>query len=241
MSQGIDPGTDTLEIFSGDTVAISLTNQAIPTKPSVADSLARTSKFFSGVELSVDYGKLLLLWTDFESKYEAGINLRFLEKVVIAAEAGYAELNPLNAYDNAVFYTVKGTYARLGLDYYTSYNPTSFYYAGLRYGMSNFEDAGAFIIDSDYWEDYQEGFGSQNLTASWGEVILGTETFLKFGKKDPEAPNSPLLFGWKFRLRFIGQFENRAEPLIYSIPGYGRTFDSVVPAINFYLKYRIGR
>lgn len=205
----------------------------------VMDTLAK-KKFLSGVEIAIDYGKLLTLWTDFESKYEAGINLRFYESIVLAGEFGYAELNPLKAYDNALYYTVKGSYGRLGFDYYTSYDPKSFYYAGVRYGMSMFEDEGKFLIDSEYWEDYEEGFGSTDITASWFEIIVGTETYLKLGKKSKEKQKSKLLFGWKFRFRILMNFENRDEPRIYSIPGYGRTFDEVVPAINLYLKYRFG-
>lgn len=197
-------------------------------------------KFLSGAELGIDYGKLLTLWTEFESKYEANINIRFYERIVLAGEMGYAELNPLKAYDNALYYTVKGVYGRVGLDYYTSYDPTSFYYAGLRYGMSNFEDEGAFLIDSEFWEDYEEGFGSKDITASWFELVVGTETYLKFGKKEEGDDASKFLLGWKFRLRFLMDFQNREEPRIYSIPGYGRTFDQVVPALNLYVKYRLG-
>lgn len=222
--------SDSLNLISADTSAILV---------DMNDSL-QNKKLFSGLELIVDYGKILTLWTEFESKYEAGINLRFYEKLVLAAEAGYAELNPLKAYDNALYYTVKGSYARLGLDYYTAYDPKSFYYAGFRYGMSFFEDEGLFLIDSEYWEDYQEGFGSTDITASWVELIVGTETYLKIGKKVDEDPRSKWLFGWKFRLRILTDFENREEPLIYSIPGYGRTFDNATPAINLYVKYRFG-
>lgn len=229
-----------------DTLRIDLTDSLHVLNPDiqaetieVIDSLEK-KKFISGVELSIDYGKILTLWTNFESKYEAGINLRFYERIVMAAEFGYSELNPLKAYDNALYYTVKGSYGRFGLDYYTSYDPSSFYYAGLRYGMSFFEDEGLFLIDSEYWEDFEEGFGSTGVTASWMEIILGTETFLKIGKKNKDNPKSKLLLGWKFRLRILTDFENREEPRIYSIPGYGRTFDQVIPALNFYVKYRFG-
>lgn len=229
---------DSLQIDISDSLSVILADSSAMTVD-VVDTL-QPKKLFSGLELVVDYGKILTLWTEFESKYEAGINLRFYEKIVLAAEMGYAELNPLNAYDNALYYTVTGSYARLGLDYYTSYDPKSFYYAGFRYGASFFEDEGLFLFDSEYWEDYQEGFGSSDLTASWVELILGTETYLKFGKKNEENPKSKLLFGWKFRLRILADFENREEPRIYSIPGYGRTFDNVTPAINLYVKYRFG-
>jgi hypothetical protein len=230
---------DSLQIDIADSLSM-VSNDTSTVLAEMTDSL-QAKKLFSGLELVIDYGKILTLWTDFESKYEVGINLRFYEKFVIAAEMGYAELNPLNAYDNALYYTVKGSYARLGLDYYTSYNPKSFYYAGFRYGMSFFEDEGLFLIDSEYWEDYQEGFGSTDISASWIELIVGTETYLKFGKKKEENPKSKFLFGWKFRLRILADFENREEkPLIYSIPGYGRTFNNITPAINLYVKYRFG-
>lgn len=222
-------------------VAISDTTDEAETQKDIADSLI-TKKLVSGLELALDYGKITTLWTSFESKYEVGVNLRFFERLVLAAEAGYADLHPLKAYDNALYYNVKGSYSRIGLDYYTSYDPKSFYYAGLRYGMSNFEDKGAFLIDSDFWEDYEEEFGSTGLTASWMEIIVGTETCLHlFGSKEDKPPQSRLLLGWKFRFRILMDFQNREEPRVYSIPGYGRTFDKTVPALNFYVKYRFGR
>lgn len=229
--------TDTLEIKLSDSLQ---TDVQFDEASSIVAVDSMPKRFFSGVELAIDYGKILMLWTDFESKYEGGINFRFYERIVLAGEFGYAELNPLKAYDNTLYYTVKGPYVRLGLDYYGAYDPKSFYYAGMRYGMSVFEDEGMFLIDSEYWEDYEEGFGSTDIAASWIEVVLGTETYLKLSKKNKEDPKSKLLLGWKFRLRFLANFENREEPRIYSIPGYGRTFDQVVPAVNLYIKYRIG-
>ena len=227
---------DTLQInLSQQSDAVVTANEAI-----VAVDTVYEKKFISGVELAVDYGKLLTLWTKFESKLEGGLNIRFKERIVLASEFGYAELDPLKAYDNALYYTVRGPYARLGLDYYTSYDPKSFYYFGARYGMSVFEDEGKFLIDSDFWEDYGEEFGSTDVTATWWEIVVGTETYLNFLKKDPTSPKSRLLLGWKFRLRVLADFENREEPTIYAIPGYGRTFDKTVPALNLYVKYRFG-
>ena len=106
--------------------------------------------------------------------------------------------------------------------------------------MSLFEDRGQFLIESEFWEDFQQGFGSTDITASWMEIVIGTETYLRLGKGKTDAPKSRFLVGWKFRLRFLMDFENRDEPRIYSIPGYGRTFDNSVPALNLYVKYRIG-
>jgi hypothetical protein len=112
---------------------------------------------------------------------------------------------------------------------------------GLRYGMSTFSDEGEFLIESDYWEDYQDGFGSENVQASWMEIVIGTETFLNLGKKKKENPKSRLILGWNGSLRILADFTNREDIPIYSIPGYGRTFNNVTPALNFYIKYRLGR
>lgn len=238
MAQNLDLLEDTLQNNIDDTVLV-MDSTNIPEVEVTLDSLEKR-KFVSGVELVVDYGKILTMWTKFETKYEVGINIRFYERIVLAAEYGHAVLNPLKAYDNALYYTVTGPYARVGLDYYTSYNPKSFYYVGLRYGASVFKDEGAFLIDSEYWEDYEDGFGSTDVPASWVEIVLGTETYIKFSKKNPDDPKSNVLLGWKFRLRILAEFENREEPRIYSIPGYGRTFNNVTPAFNLYIKYRFG-
>jgi len=222
-----------------DSISASDINQAADASKSIADTIP-PKRFLSGVELKIDYGKLLMAWTEFETKYEGGINIRFYERIVLVTEFGSAELNPLKAYDNALYYTINGMYGRVGLDYYMAYDPSNFFYVGLRYGMSNFEDNGAFLIDSDNWPGYQEEFGSENVTASWAEVVVGTETYLKVGSKAKTSGKSKLLLGWNARLRFLTDFENRQEPRIYAIPGYGRTFNNMTAALNFYIKYRIG-
>jgi hypothetical protein len=223
------------ELAVEDSVNIQSTATIAPT-----DSTYQ-KKFVSGVELKIDFGKLLMAWTKFETKLEAGINVRFFERMVLVTEFGSMVLNPLNAYDNTVFYTVEGQYARAGFDFYTSYDPKNFYFLGLRYGMSKFRDEGQFLIESDYWEDYEEGFGSENVQASWMEFVMGTETFLGFGKQKNENSKTHLILGWNASLRFLTDFTNREEIPIYSIPGYGRTFNKVTPALNFYVKYRLGR
>jgi hypothetical protein len=233
-SLNILPADSVVEIYLADTIT------ELPVRDTLFADTIPPKKFFSGIEIKVDYGKLLTLWTQFESKYEAGVNIRFYERIVLNTEFGYAELNPLKAYDNALFYTITGLYGRVGLDYYTAYDASNFYYLGLRYAMSNFEDEGMFLLESDYWPDYEEGFGSQDVSASWVEVVLGTETYLKIGRKSKESGESKFLLGWNARLRFLTDFENREEPTIYAIPGYGRTFNNVGAALNFYIKYRIG-
>lgn len=198
------------------------------------------SKFFSGAEIYIDYGKLLLVASNFESKYEGGINLRFFSRVDLAGEFGYAVLDPLKAYDDALSYTITGGYFRVGADYFVDLDKKNALYGGVRYGMSMFSDEGEFLLESDFWEDYGDTFGSDNLQADWFELILGSEMRLGKGSGE-ERPKGGLFLGWKARLRILMHFENREEPRVYAIPGYGRTFDKTIPALNFYLKYRFGR
>ncbi len=198
------------------------------------------ARFLSGVELYIDYGKLLLAASDFESKFEGGINLRIFAQADLTGEFGYDVLNPLKAYDDAVTYTITGTYFRIGADYFIPIDKKNALYVGLRYGASQFSDKGEFLLESDFWEDYGEPFGSDNLHADWFEIIFGSE--MRLGKASPEGIlKGGFFLGWKSRLRILMNFENREEPRVYAIPGYGHTFDKTIPALNFYIKYRFGR
>ncbi len=212
-----------------------------PLPQSLDTATTGKKKFLSGVEISVDYGKLLLIPSKFEDKMEFGLNIRFYEHFILAAEYGMATLDPLKAYDNAIYYNVKGSYFRGGLDYALPVDTKNSLYFGFRYGASQFEDRGKILIDSEFWPDYEEEFGDADLTASWYELIFGSETQLLIGKSESRIFIQNLFLGWKFRFRILGTFDNREEPRVYAIPGYGRTFDKTIPALNFYIKYRFGK
>ena len=102
------------------------------------------------------------------------------------------------------------------------------FFIGLKYGKSSFGDMGEFEIGSELWENFQQGFDRNGLTADWGEIVIGSE--MQF------IPN--LYMGWKFRLRILNDFENFEPIPVYGIPGYGRTFDKTVPVLNLFLRYR---
>lgn len=202
---------------------------------------AANKKFLSGFELLVDYGKILTLPLPQENKWEAGAQLRLFERIVLVGEYGQAVLNPNSGAENTSFYTIEGAWYRLGLDYYTALDPKNFYYAGLRYAVSDFSDAGELWLTSDLFPDYRQAFGSDDLQASWVELVLGSETSLTIGKEDSKLRIRGLFLGWKFRFRVLLEFENRELQPVANIPGFGRAEDKTVPALNLYLKYRFGR
>ncbi len=201
-----------------------------------ADTIPRPG-FVSGLDVLIDYGKLITYPFDFEQKLEGAIQLRLYDKVAVVAEVGNATLNPANAFDNTTYYTIEGSYFRAGADYYLDIDPRNALYFGLRYAHSQFEDRGEYIIPSDLWPLFSATFGSDDLQAIWAELIMGTESYLNFGKTKSER----FLIGWLFRLRIMASYQSDREIEVYSIPGYGRSVNKTTPALNFYVKFRLGR
>lgn len=180
------------------------------------------------MEVWVDYGKLLTLPLSFETKYEAGINFLYKEKYALVLEGGMGDNDP-NTYENMDDYNVKGWYARAGLDYVFPINPSNNMYFGVRYGIAQYSDEGSYKIESEFWQSYDNDFDRSDLTASWGEILMGSETML----------SDQFMLGFKFRLRVMIDYDEQSPVDVYSIPGYGRTFDRSIPAFNLYLKYRL--
>jgi hypothetical protein len=187
-------------------------------------SLSSRNRF----EISLDYLKLLTFAFSSETKLEAGLGYISRINVGVNVEIGYGEKTPENFYKNAE-YKVYGYYGRIGLSYYYPYNPDVNFIIGAKYAMSQYQDEATFSILSSLWDDYNDGFERTGLEASWAELILGSES----------SVSGHLYFGFTFRMRFLIQSDNFETFEVYSIPGYGRTFDNFVPALNLYVKFFI--
>jgi len=197
---------------------------------SVEKQLEDTVQLFrSGMYIKIDYGKLLTYAAKFEDKLEGELGVVFLKRVIVNAAYGTSKLDPLKAFKNIEFYTIEGNYMRFGLEYQLSINPRNFLSLGMKYSMSNYSDKGRFLVGSEFWEDYQEEFGSDNLHADWVELVMNTETTL--GKN--------LYLGTQFSWRYMLHFDTRTDIPVYAIPGYGRHFDKSIPAANLFIRYKI--
>ncbi len=185
-------------------------------------------KFLSGIELGLDVLKFAGLFLNFETKYEGSVGIIFRNIYVISFEAGQGNLTPKRAYKNAD-YTSDGRYGRIGLNYIMRIDEKNLLIPGIRYGQSNFSEVIDVKLENYFGYTYEDLIIRNNLKAHWYEITLGTES---------EMINR-LFFGSIIRLRILGKLED-IEPFdVYSIPGYGRAFDKIIPAINFYIKYRI--
>ncbi len=178
-----------------------------------------------GLFIGIDVGKLTSFVLPFELKYEGFIGYQYKKSFLFSVEAGSGDLTP-NAYRNGQ-YQSQGIYWRAGPDYLISVNPRNSVYFGFRYAQSSFRDEGTFTVSSDLWPDVEESYSRDALSAVWGELVLGSEANV----------NDHLRFGWKFRVRFMFDFSEVDTFEIFAIPGYGRTVDKSIPALNLYLRY----
>jgi hypothetical protein len=195
-------------------------------KVAAQDSTRITIK--SGPQIYVDYGKLLLFPTDFESKYEFGVAYQFKFKFQPNFQYGHGSLEPSSAIENGT-YLSEGSYWRAGLNYLIPFDATNSFYLGVKYGQAKYEDSGTYTIESDVWPTINEKFQRKNLEADWYEVLIGSEKALK---------NSHIRLGGMFGVRFINKRKKIDFIDTYAVPGYGRTLDKSVPFLNVYIKYQ---
>lgn len=206
--------------------------EMVPEENDVQDSIALAySETPFAIQIGLDLLKLGSFALDRETKYEGQVGFGF-KQVTLILEAGHAYYASALAYKNSEDYSVEGNYYRVGLDYAFNIGATSQIILGLRYGTSSFGHQGTFEVYSELWDNYiteVPSSQSSGATATWGEAVLGSQSHI--GKN--------LYFGWYFRLRKILERTTYAPIDIYYIPGYGKSIDGSVPAVNLFLKYRI--
>ena len=177
------------------------------------------------IDVAVDYGRLAMnLWTPQERRYAGSLSILFSKNIQLSGTLGYSQLAPSSVSGNPSAYTVAGKYGSLGLAYFTKYDRDNNLYAGLRYSRSYFEN-------STVPTSAAEKVISKALTASWWELIIGSEhqLFNKLG----------LYAGFLLHLKGLGSFEPFAPATNYIVPGYGHSVKTAVPSITLYIQYKI--
>ncbi len=185
--------------------------------------------------LSADYGKGLESLVNKQTKWEFGLGLLLAKKYNFVAEYGYGLLNPESVINNGS-YTAEGYYYRVGFEHMFRVSPKRYLSLGVLYAATNFADYGSARIKSDLWDDLDVSFNRENLSAYWFEVIINTEGPLL---KVDQGFLSNFYWGTRFRIRIMGSDLSQPDFDIYAVPGFGRTYSAVVPAVNLFIKYRI--
>jgi len=198
------------------------------------DSLmVRQSKM--AITLYADIGKLGESLFEIQTKREFGISILLANKYQFVGEYGYGSLNPKSIINNGS-YSSEGNYYRVGVEYVFTVLPKTSLSTGFMYAHSDFADYGNVQIESELWDDLNETFARPDLKADWIEWIVNTESPIV---KVEEGFLSNFYWGVRFRLRILISDISQPDFDIFAIPGFGKTFSTVLPAANLYLKYRI--
>jgi hypothetical protein len=225
-AQVVNPSDSvSLEVSPADTDTVSsssLSNDSTLVMDSLKIPLIRR------IELSLDYLKLVSFALPNETKMEGGMAIITKPGIGLSFEAGYGAKMPEDHFKNAD-YKVEGFYGRVGFSYHYTFNPGSNLFIGAKYGISNYQDEATYIIESSLWEPYEDSFNRTGLSARWAEFIAGSESRI----------NGFFYMGFIFRFRALIQHDNFAPLEVFSIPGYGRTMDKTIPALNLYMKFVI--
>ncbi|MEQ9425617.1 MAG: DUF6048 family protein [Cyclobacteriaceae bacterium] len=184
----------------------------------------------SAVSIYFDYPKLFSFFTDYENKAEVGLELQIFKRIYARGEFGRTRIRPDNFYKN-VGYEVSGNYFRSGLAYRGTIGAKSNLALGVMYGKSAFEDRGSVQIEgqSGLFDPLNQDFERTELSGDWFELFIGTESNL----------GNNIYLGFTFRVRKLNTYDQFDELDVFAVPGYGRTFDNSIPALNMYIKYRI--
>ena len=187
------------------------------------------------LNIYADVGKGVESLFNKQVKWEFGVSVLLFQKYQFVTELGYGSLNPESVINNGS-YTSEGNYYRAGFEYVFTIIPRTSLSTGIMYAHSNFGDYGSVKIDSDLWDSLDEVFERNDLSADWVEWIVNTESPIV---KVEEGFLSNFYWGVRFRLRILISDISQPNFDIYAIPGFGKTYSTVLPAANLYLKYRI--
>lgn len=220
-----------LTVTAQDSVAVKQSTLPVSAQDTLAVEQSKLT-----VDIYADYGKGIESLIQKQTKWEFGLGMVLKDKHNFVVEYGYGSLNPENVINNGT-YTSEGNYFRAGYEYMFRIAQKRYLSTGLMYANASFSDNGSVQIESDLWSNLEETFYRGDLSASWGEIIINTQGAVSNAEK---GPLTNLYWGVRFRLRILLTDISRTEFDIYAIPGYGKTYSTVVPAANFFLKYRIG-
>lgn len=175
----------------------------------------------------IDYGKLLAIPLDIETKYEVGVEILFKEKIPLIFEAGAATLNPTKVYSNGS-YESSGNYFRIGTGIYSQFVPKNKLGFTVRYAISSFDESASLDTENtiNIPRTLTAAYSRSGINASWMEFVLYSDTKI----------NNLLSLGMNLRFRYLLDYDLQSPDDVYSIPGYGRSFDQSMVAANLFLK-----
>ncbi|MFA0963267.1 DUF6048 family protein [Roseivirga sp. BDSF3-8] len=203
-------------------------NDSIPAEEEETELSTGKVPFLRSLSIYADLGKPAASWLDTESKLEGGIQVSLGNGIVAEAAYGQAELRPEQVVENGSYYA-DGSYLRFGAGYQWIIKETNLIQLMANYGMSTFDDGGSVLIVSEVWDDYTASYSRNDLSATWAEIAMLTET---------QVIRS-VYAGMALRLRYLIDTDDFEGFPVRAIPGYGFAFNTTTPALNIYIRFRL--
>lgn len=158
--------------------------------------------------------------------FSGSLSLHNRYKAVFETGLGLANNTPDD--NNFTYKSPMSMYFKVGADYNFLYNSTTAYqyFAGVRYGISNFSYSIEDIsINSTYWDETAHPvIPSQRSTVGWGEFVMGLRVQLK----------GPISAGWTFRYHAILHESKERYGSPWYIPGLGSRGQAISGSISIY-------
>jgi hypothetical protein len=161
-----------------------------------------------------------------DQSYEWAGTLSVLWKgnIQLVGSLGYVSLYPPMLKSNKQAYRTEGFYGGLGIGYVSHYNSMNNLYAGFHYNRAHFTN---YTISSNTSTQAI----SKDLTASWFEMIIGTES--RLFEKIALYGGCTLHMGWLYNCTPFNEAKN------YVIPGYGLNENKLNLGLNLYILYKL--
>ncbi|MBS0011921.1 MAG: hypothetical protein KFF49_10955 [Bacteroidales bacterium] len=192
-----------------------------------ADTVKAARSVSAGIELT---GPVLYSLDKSSYNFEGYLSYRLNNKYYLVCEPGLARFyHEQYNYE----YQSHGWFLRLGTDI-GMLQPVAakinhFAGIGLRYGFSLFEHETPVIGTDNFWGSTTSSVPLNSVHAHFLELQGSIKTEI----------TRNLLIGWSVKLRTLIYSSGKKEKQAVYIPGMGRTDNAFVPAISYYIIYRI--
>ncbi len=165
------------------------------------------------------------LWSNQQNSYAGGVDFHCYGPIQLSVDFGYLAHCPKDIlYNNTFKYKSKGRYGLAALSYVTQLNRLSKAYLGIAYGQSRFNL-------TTFYKNHA-ALTSNHLTAGWIKFVGGSELKLMH----------QLYGGVQIGIAHLLHCKKNDDDsglLNYSIPGYGKIANKIMPDIVLYLKWNI--
>lgn len=161
--------------------------------------------------------------------FSAALNLH--NRYIPTFEAGFGMTDNTPPGMNFTYKTPMSPYFKIGADYNFIYNsdPDYRFVVGVRYGFSAFSYSldNVWMNDSYWGENPTIAFPRQNVTAGWGELVLGLRVKIA----------GPISAGWMFRYHTLLHQTHPATGDAWYIPGFGPSASSITGSFSIVYKF----